>query len=61
MGTILYIIGVVCAIWCILDVFKKNISTAGKVITSVVLLLTSWLGLALYYFWARHNLTKWFK
>lgn len=61
MGTILYIIGVVCAIWCILDVFKQNISTAGKVITSVVLLLTSWLGLALYYFWARHNLTKWFK
>ena len=58
---ILYIIGLVLAIMAVLDVFKKNIDLPWKLLTAVVILATSWLGLALYYFWARHNLTSWFK
>ena len=61
MGTILYIVGLVCAIWCVLDIFKKNITLPGKLIASIVVLATSWIGLALYYFWARHHITTWFK
>ena len=34
IGTIIWLIGVFCAIWCVMDIFKKNISTAGKVIAS---------------------------
>ena len=49
IGTIIWLIGVFCAIWCVMDIFKKNISTAGKVIASIVVLLTSWLGFAVYY------------
>ena len=60
MGFILYIVGLVCAVWCVLDVFKKNIDLPWKLITAVVILATSWLGLALYYFWARQNLESWF-
>ena len=40
IGTIVWLIGLVCAIWCVLDIFKKNISTGGKVIAAVVVLLT---------------------
>ena len=58
---LLYIVGLVCAIWCVLDIFKKNITLPGKLIASAVVLLTSWLGIALYYFWARHHITTWFK
>ncbi len=61
MGTILYIVGLVCSIWCVLDIFKKNITLPGKLIASIVVLATSWIGLALYYFWARHHITTWFK
>lgn len=61
IGTIIWLIGLVCAIWCVLDIFKKNISTAGKVITSIVVLLTSWLGLVVYYFYGRDHLQEWFK
>ena len=25
IGTIVWLIGLVCAIWCVLDIFKKNI------------------------------------
>lgn len=56
IGTIVWLIGLVCAIWCVLDIFKKNISTGGKVIAAVVVLLTSWVGLAVYYFYGRDHL-----
>jgi hypothetical protein len=61
MGKIIAILGFVCAIWCVLDILKQNITTTGKVIASVLVILTNWIGIAVYYFWARHNLTKWFK
>ena len=61
IGTIIWLIGLVCAIWCVLDIFKKSISTAGKVIASIVVLLTSWVGLAVYYFYGRDHLHEWFK
>lgn len=56
IGTIIWLIGVFCAIWCV-----KNISTAGKVIASIVVLLTSWLGFAVYYFYAKDHLQEWFR
>ena len=31
------------------------------ILVAVIVLLTSWIGLAVYYFWARHHLTEWFK
>ena len=61
IGTIVWLIGLVCAIWCVLDIFKKNISTGGKVIAAVVVLLTSWVGLAVYFFYGRDLLQEWFK
>ena len=60
MGTILYLVGLVCAVLAVLDIFKKNISTVGKVIASVLVLLTSWVGLLVYYFYATHHLDVWF-
>ena len=61
IGTIIWLIGVFCAIWCVMDIFKKNISTAGKVIASIVVLLTSWLGFAVYYFYTKDHLQEWFR
>lgn len=61
IGTIIWLIGVACAIWCVMDICKKNISTAGKVIAAIVVLLTSWLGLAVYYFYGRNHLEEWFR
>ena len=58
MGTIIYIIGVVLAV---LDILKKPISTIGKVISVVLVLITSWVGLVVYYLYAKNHLTEWFK
>ena len=61
MGTIIYIIGVVLAVLAVLDILKKPISAMGKIITAVLVLATSWIGLAVYYLYAKDRLTKWFK
>ncbi len=61
MGTIIYIAGLVLAILAVLDIFKKPISNAGKLITAVLVLLTSWVGLIVYYLYAKDHLTEWFK
>ena len=61
MATIIYIIGIVLAIAAVIDIFKKPISLVGKIIVAVIVLATSWIGLLLYYLWAKDNLTKWFK
>ena len=61
MGTIIWLAGLICAIWCILDIFKKPVGLVGKLFMTIIVLATSWLGLALYYFWARNKMTTWFK
>jgi len=56
MGTILYILGLIAAIWCVLDIFKKNIDTVLKIVIAVAVLATSWIGLAVYYFLVRERI-----
>jgi hypothetical protein len=58
---LLYLIGLVCTIWCILDIWKKNIKTSGKLITALVVFLTSWLGFLVYVLFARNRIEGWFK
>ena len=61
MGTIIYIACIVLSILAVLDILKKPISTLGKVITIILVLITSWIGLAVYYLYAKDHLTEWFK
>ena len=61
MARIVYIVGLVLAILAVIDIFKKPISLVAKIICSIVVLATSWIGLLLYYLWAKNHLTEWFK
>lgn len=61
IGTIIYIIGIILCIKAVLEILKMNIGTAGKAISIVVLLLTSWIGLLVYYLFAKDKLSSWFK
>ncbi len=61
MSTLIYIAGIVLAVVAVLDIIKKPIKTSGKIIASVILLLTSWIGLIVYYLYAKDHLTEWFK
>jgi hypothetical protein len=61
MGSLIYIIGVVLSVLAVIDIAKKPISVIGKVISIILVLITSWIGLAVYYLYAKDHLTEWFK
>jgi len=61
MGTIIYLIGLVLAILAVIDILKKPISLVGKIICCVLVLITSWIGLLVYYLYAKNHITDWFK
>ena len=61
MATIIYLAGLVLAILAVIDIFKKPIGIVGKIITAVLVLATSWIGLIVYYLYAKNHITDWFK
>ena len=51
MAKIIYLLGIIIAIWCVLDIFKKtSIGIVGKILLSIAVLAFSWLGFLVYYF-----------
>ena len=61
MASIVYIVGIVLSVIAVLDILKKPISLVGKIVTSILVLATSWIGLAVYFLYAKDHLTEWFK
>lgn len=61
MSALVYIAGVVLSVLAVIDILKKPISLVGKIISAVIVLATSWIGLAVYYLYAKNHLTEWFK
>ena len=58
---LIWIVGVVLAVKAVLEILKMPINMVGKVISSVLVLFCSWVGLAIYYFYAKDRLVDWFK
>ncbi len=58
---LIWLVGTILAIKAVLEILKMPMGTAGKVISAVLVLCTSWIGLAVYYFYAKDKLVEWFK
>lgn len=56
IGFIIWIIGLILAIKAVLEIMKWNVDGVKKLLVAILVLLTSWIGLAVYYFWGRDNL-----
>ena len=57
LGTIIYILGIVAAVWCVLDIFKSNkLEPLYKLLLAIAVLAFSWVGFAVYYFLIRKKL-----
>ena len=50
LSFIIWLVGVICCIWCIKDVWSKKLDTVIEVLLTIGLLAFSWIGLAVYYF-----------
>ncbi|MBO4671222.1 MAG: hypothetical protein J5640_05205 [Bacteroidales bacterium] len=56
LATILYVLGIIAAVWCVLDIFKKpKLDLLWKIILCVAVLATSWIGFLVYYFIIRQR------
>lgn len=60
-AVILYIIGIILAVKAVIEILHEPISNAGKAITITLVLLLSWVGIALYYLVLKGNLYKLFR
>ena len=57
IGTIVYILGIVAAVWCVLDIFKHNkLEPLYKVLLSIAVVAFSWVGFLVYYFLIRNKI-----
>ena len=54
---IIWLVGLICCFWCIKDVWAKpKLDKVIKIVLTVALLLCSWIGLAVYYFFLKDRL-----
>ena len=57
IGTIVYVLGIVAAVWCVLDIFKHNkLEPLYKVLLSIAVVAFSWVGFLVYYFLIRNKI-----
>lgn len=56
LAKIVYILGIIAAIWCVLDILKKNIGLVPKILLIILVLVTSWIGFVVYYFFLSKKL-----
>jgi hypothetical protein len=57
LAKIVYIVGLIAAIWCVIDIFKKpKLNILWKIVLSIAVLSFSWIGLLVYYFLVRDRI-----
>ena len=61
IGFIIWIIGVVLTIKAAIEIWNLNVDPVKKIVVIVLLVLTSWLGIAVYYLVAKDKLAIWLK
>ncbi len=61
IGTIIWLIGLILTIKAALEIWKVGTDTVKKILAIVVLLITSWIGLLFYYFYAKDKIAGWLK
>ena len=59
--TIIYSVGVILGVMAVLEILGQPINLLAKILVIAFVLLTSWIGLAVYYLLLRGNLTRWFR
>ncbi|MFA6812891.1 MAG: hypothetical protein WCR45_07360 [Bacteroidaceae bacterium] len=61
IGFIIWIIGLVLTIRATIEIWNMGGETAKRLLAIIILLITNWIGLILYYFVFKPELPKWLK
>lgn len=58
IGFIIWVIGVVLAVKAVLEIMRWPVDGVKKLLVAIIILLTSRIGICVYYFWGRENLPQ---
>ena len=61
VAAIIGIIGLVLFIKAIIEILSLEGDIAKKVIAAILVFVTNWIGLAVYYFYAKDKMAEWVK
>ena len=61
IGFIIWVIGLVLAVKAALAIWGTSGDAIKKLLLIVVILITSWIGLLFYYFYAKDKVAEWVK
>jgi membrane protein DedA with SNARE-associated domain len=61
IGTIIWLIGLILTIKAALEIWNTPGDTVKKLLFIILVLLTSWVGLVVYYFFAKDKIAGWVK
>ncbi len=61
VATIIYVVGVILGVVAVLEILGQPINLLSKILIIAFVLITSWIGIAVYYLFLRGNLTRWFR
>lgn len=61
VGFIIWLVGLILTIKACLEIWKLPVDGVKKLLAIIVLLITSWVGLLVYYFFAKDKLAGWLK
>lgn len=61
IGLIIAIIGLVLTIKAAIEIWNLKGDTVKKILFIVILLMTNWVGLFIYFFYAKNHMADWIK
>lgn len=62
IGFIIWVIGIVLTVKAAIEVWNlKSVEEVKRIVVIVLLVLTSWVGLAVYYLYAKDKLAGWLR
>lgn len=59
IGVIVWVTGLLLTIKAALEIWRTNGNIPQKMLVIVLVIVTSWLGLAFYYFYAKGKISEW--
>ena len=61
VGFIIWLAGLILTVRTALAIWKLNVDAVKKLLAIILIVLTSWIGLAFYYFYGKERMDGWLR
>lgn len=61
IGFIVWLVGLILALRAAIEIGSLNVSAEKRLIAIALVILTSWLGLFFYFFYAKYRMVEWLR